>query len=162
MSENGFPVAPGTGNQEGSNLPTTTDASEASSSELESTDTGTAVNTSLPEKHSAIKSFFKDGEMVRRLVILVFLVIFVAGIIFAVISFTSTSTKAPDTERKLGQYSSAEIPPWSIKQRSLGQAGDRCSLVGSTPTLPSATWLKADSRLALSNVPTAWTIFFRK
>ena len=109
MSENGFPVAPGTGNQEGSNLPTTTDASEASSSELESTDTGTAVNTSLPEKHSAIKSFFKDGEMVRRLVILVFLVIFVAGIIFAVISFTSTSTKAPDTERKLGQYSSAEI-----------------------------------------------------
>ena len=41
MSENGFPVAPGTGNQEGSNLPTTTDASEASSSELESTDTGT-------------------------------------------------------------------------------------------------------------------------
>ena len=109
MSENGFPVAPGTGNQEGSNLPTTTDASEASSSELESTDTGTAVNTSLPENHSAIKSFFKDGEMVRRLVILVFLVIFVAGIIFAVISFTSTSTKAPDTERKLGQYSSAEI-----------------------------------------------------
>lgn len=109
MSENGFPVAPGTGNQEGSNLPTTTDASEASSSELESTDTGTAVYTSLPEKHSAIKSFFKDGEMVRRLVILVFLVIFVAGIIFAVISFTSTSTKAPDTERKLGQYSSAEI-----------------------------------------------------
>ncbi len=109
MSENGFPVAPGTGNQGESNLPATTDASEASSSELESTDTGTAVNTSLPEKHSAIKSFFKDGEMVRRLVILIFLVIFVAGIIFAVISFTSTSTRAPDTERKLGQYSSQEI-----------------------------------------------------
>ncbi len=109
MSENGFPVAPGTGNQEESNLPATTDGTESTSSDLVSTDSGPTVNTSLPEKHSAIKSFFKDGEMVRRLVILIFLIIFVAGIIFAVISFTSTSGKAPDTERKLGQYSSQEI-----------------------------------------------------
>ncbi|MBE6423686.1 MAG: flagellar M-ring protein FliF [Succinivibrio sp.] len=107
MSENGFPVAPG--NQEESNLPATTDGAESSSTDIAVSDSAPAPSTGIPEKHSAIKSFFKDGEMVRRLVILIFLVIFVAGIIFAVISFTSTGGKAPDTERKLGQYSSQEI-----------------------------------------------------
>ena len=107
MSENGFPVAPG--NQDESNLPATTDGADASSTDIAVSDSAPVPSTGIPEKHSAIKSFFKDGEMVRRLVILIFLVIFVAGIIFAVISFTSTGGKAPDTERKLGQYSSQEI-----------------------------------------------------
>ncbi len=106
MSENGFPVAPG--KQEGSNLPATSENEEAASSDIESTEPA-RMPTDIPKKPSAIKGFFKDGEMVRRLVILVFLVIFVAGIIFAVITFTSTGGKSPDTERKLGQYSSQEI-----------------------------------------------------
>ena len=59
-------------------------------------------------KTSSIKGFFKDGEMVHRLIILGFLVIFVAAIIFAVISFSS-SGKSPESERKLGQYSTQDI-----------------------------------------------------
>ena len=58
-------------------------------------------------KTSGIKGFFKDGEMVHRLIILGFLVIFVAAIIFAVISFSSG--KSPESERKLGQYSTQDI-----------------------------------------------------
>ena len=54
------------------------------------------------------QGFFKDGEMVHRLIILGFLVIFVAAIIFAVISFSS-SGKSPESERKLGQYSTQDI-----------------------------------------------------
>lgn len=46
--------------------------------------------------------------MVHRLIILGFLVIFVAAIIFAVISFSS-SGKSPESERKLGQYSTQDI-----------------------------------------------------
>ena len=111
MADNEFPVAPNPNNEQGetsqalttteNNQPTSTDVAVATPEVDASSD-----DTEL--KASWFKSFFQDGEIVHRLIILGFLVIFVAAIIFAVISFTSPS-KAPETQRKLGQYSTDEI-----------------------------------------------------
>lgn len=111
MADNGFPVAQGGQEQDTSSALTTTDSSQSKDLVAQNTESmpSTGVDDDVDtSKTSGIKGFFKDGEMVHRLIILGFLVIFVAAIIFAVISFTS-SGKAPESERRLGQYSTQDI-----------------------------------------------------
>lgn len=111
MADNGFPVAQGGQEQETSSALTTTDSSQSKDLVAQNTESIPAVGADEDvdtSKTSSIKGFFKDGEMVHRLIILGFLVIFVAAIIFAVISFSS-SGKSPESERKLGQYSTQDI-----------------------------------------------------
>ena len=111
MADNGFPVAQGGQEQDTSSALTTTDSSQSKDLVAQNTESmpATGVDDDVDtSKTSGIKGFFKDGEMVHRLIILGFLVIFVAAIIFAVISFTS-SGKAPESERRLGQYSTQDI-----------------------------------------------------
>ena len=111
MADNGFPVAQGGQEQDTSSALTTTDSSQSKdlvAQNTESIPAGGADEDVDTSKTSSIKGFFKDGEMVHRLIILGFLVIFVAAIIFAVISFSS-SGKSPESERKLGQYSTQDI-----------------------------------------------------
>ena len=112
MSDNGLPVATENNTSENTLPASTENQDESSSTDLMPVDGSTqdtAYSDKLDHNDGVIKSFFKDGEMVRKVIILVFLVIFVAAIIFSVISFTSSGTRAPDTERRLGQYSSLEI-----------------------------------------------------
>lgn len=111
MADNGFPVAQGGQEQDTSSALTTTDSSQSKDLVAQNTESMPAVVADEDvdtSKTSSIKGFFKDGEMVHRLIILGFLVIFVAAIIFAVISFSS-SGKSPESERKLGQYSTQDI-----------------------------------------------------
>lgn len=111
MADNGFPVAQGGQEQDTSSDLTTTDSSQSKDLVAQNTESMPAVGADEDvdtSKTSSIKGFFKDGEMVHRLIILGFLVIFVAAIIFAVISFSS-SGKSPESERKLGQYSTQDI-----------------------------------------------------
>lgn len=111
MADNGFPVAQGGQEQDTSSALTTTYSSQSKDLVAQNTESMPAVGADEDvdtSKTSSIKGFFKDGEMVHRLIILGFLVIFVAAIIFAVISFSS-SGKSPESERKLGQYSTQDI-----------------------------------------------------
>ena len=111
MADNGFPVAQGGQEQDTSSALTTTDSSQSKDLVAQNTESMPAVGADEDvdtSKTSSIKGFFKDGEMIHRLIILGFLVIFVAAIIFAVISFSS-SGKSPESERKLGQYSTQDI-----------------------------------------------------
>lgn len=111
MADNGFPVAQGGQEQDTSSALTTTDSSQSKDLVAQNTESMPAVGADEDvdtSKTSGINGFFKDGEMVHRLIILGFLVIFVAAIIFAVISFSS-SGKSPESERKLGQYSTQDI-----------------------------------------------------
>lgn len=111
MADNGFLVAQGGQEQDTSSALTTTDSSQSKDLVAQNTESMPAVGADEDvdtSKTSSIKGFFKDGEMVHRLIILGFLVIFVAAIIFAVISFSS-SGKSPESERKLGQYSTQDI-----------------------------------------------------
>lgn len=111
MADNGFPVAQGGQEQDTSSALTTTDSSQSKDLVAQNTESMPAVGADEDvdtSKTSGIKDFFKDGEMFHRLIILGFLVIFVAAIIFAVISFSS-SGKSPESERKLGQYSTQDI-----------------------------------------------------
>lgn len=111
MADNGFPVAQGGQEQDTSSALTTTDSSQSKDLVAQNTESMPAVGADEDvdtSKTSSIKGFFKDGEMVHRLIILGFLVIFVAAIIFAVISFSS-SGKSPESDRKLGQYSTQDI-----------------------------------------------------
>jgi len=111
MADNGFPVAQGGQEQDTSSALTTTDSSQSKDLVAQNTESMPAVGADEDvdtSKTSGIKGFFKDGEMVHRLIVLGFLVIFVAAIIFAVISFSS-SGKSPESERKLGQYSTQDI-----------------------------------------------------
>ncbi len=111
MADNGFPVAQGGQEQDTLSALTTTDSSQSKDLVAQNTESMPAVGADEDvdtSKTSSIKGFFKDGEMVHRLIILGFLVIFVAAIIFAVISFSS-SGKSPESERKLGQYSTQDI-----------------------------------------------------
>lgn len=111
MADNGFPVAQGGQEQDTSSALTTTDSSQSKDLVAQNTESIPAVGADEDvdtSKTSSIKGFFKDGEMVHRLIILGFLVIFVVAIIFAVISFSS-SGKSPESERKLGQYSTQDI-----------------------------------------------------
>lgn len=111
MADNGFPVAQGGQEQDTSSALTTTDSSQSKDLVAQNTESIPAVGADEDvdtSKTSGIKGFFKDGEMVHRLIILGFLVIFVAAIIFAVISFSS-SGKSPESERRLGQYSTQDI-----------------------------------------------------
>lgn len=111
MADNGFPVAKGGQEQDTSSALTTTDSSQSKDLVAQNTESMPAVGADEDvdtSKTSGIKDFFKDSEMVHRLIILGFLVIFVAAIIFAVISFSS-SGKSPESERRLGQYSTQDI-----------------------------------------------------
>ncbi len=111
MADNGFPVAQGGQEQDTSSALTTTDSSQSKDLVAQNTESMPAVGADEDvdtSKTSGLKGFFKDGEMVHRLIILGFLVIFVAAIIFAVISFSS-SGKSPESERRLGQYSTQDI-----------------------------------------------------
>lgn len=111
MADNGFPVAQGGQEQDTSSALTTTDSSQSKDLVAQNSDSMSAIGADEDvdtSKTSGIKGFFKDGEMVHRLIILGFLVIFVAAIIFAVISFSS-SGKSPESERRLGQYSTQDI-----------------------------------------------------
>ncbi len=121
MADNEFPVANQGANANGSAnalTPAATPQSDVNDStqhdDANSYDDSsmpvTAEDNSLPPKTSALKGFFKDGEMSRRLIIIAFLVIFIAAIIFAIITFTSSDSRSSsDTQRQLGQYSAQEI-----------------------------------------------------
>ena len=121
MADNEFPVANQGANANGSAsalTPAATPQSDVNDStqhdDANSYDDSsmpvTSEDNSLPPKTSALKGFFKDGEMSRRLIIIAFLVIFIAAIIFAIITFTSSDTRSSsDTHRQLGQYSAQEI-----------------------------------------------------
>lgn len=118
MADNGFPVTSSSSQEnENSLAPIESSEKQSGSSDIvvssEPNEQFSPVetdNSSVEEKSSGIKSFFKDGEMIHRLILLGFLVIFIAGIIFAVFSFTGSSN-TPDTQRRLGQYSSQDIGP---------------------------------------------------
>lgn len=111
MADNDFPV-PQQGAEQSTALATTSggetesDSTEAVAPSEDSV--GSSATAGLDDKPGFFKGFFKDSEMVHRLAILAFLVIFVAAIIFALMSFTS-SNKSVETERKLGQYSTEDI-----------------------------------------------------
>ena len=121
MADNEFPVANQGANANGSAnalTPAATPQSDVNDStqhdDANSYDDSsmpvTSENNSLPPKTSALKGFFKDGEMSRRLIIIAFLVVFIAAIIFAIITFTSSDSRSSsDTNRQLGQYSAQEI-----------------------------------------------------
>ena len=121
MADNEFPVANQGANANGSAnalTPAATPQSDVNDStqhdDANSYDDSsmpvTSEDNSLPPKTSALKGFFKDGEMSRRLIIIAFLVIFIAAIIFAIITFTSSDSRSTsDTNRQLGQYSAQEI-----------------------------------------------------
>ena len=110
MADNSFPVAQGGQEHDSSSALATTDGSQSKDLVAQNTESMSESGSDDAEssESSGIRGFFKDGEMVHRLIILGFLVIFVAAIIFAVISFSS-SGKAPDSERRLGQYSAQDI-----------------------------------------------------
>lgn len=121
MADNEFPVANQGANANGSAnalTPAATPQSDVNDStqhdDANSYDDSsmpvTSEDNSLPTKTSALKGFFKDGEMSRRLIIIAFLVVFIAAIIFAIITFTSSDSRSSsDTNRQLGQYSAQEI-----------------------------------------------------
>ena len=121
MADNEFPVANQGANANGSAnalTPAATTQSDVNDStqhdDANSYDDSsmpvTSEDNSLPPKTSALKGFFKDGEMSRRLIIIAFLVVFIAAIIFAIITFTSSDSRSSsDTNRQLGQYSAQEI-----------------------------------------------------
>ena len=121
MADNEFPVANQGANANGSAnalTPAATPQSDVNDStqhdDANSYDDSsmpvTSEDNSLPPKTSALKVFFKDGEMSRRLIIIAFLVVFIAAIIFAIITFTSSDSRSSsDTNRQLGQYSAQEI-----------------------------------------------------
>lgn len=121
MADNEFPVANQGANANGSAnalTPAATPQSDVNDStqhdDANSYDDSsmpvTSEDNSLPSKTSALKGFFKDGEMSRRLIIIAFLVVFIAAIIFAIITFTSSDSRSSsDTNRQLGQYSAQEI-----------------------------------------------------
>lgn len=121
MADNEFPVANQGANANGSAnalTPAATPQSDVNDStqhdDANSYDDSsmpvTSEDNSLPPKTSALKGFFKDGEMSRRLIIIAFLVVFIAAIIFAIITFTSSDSRSSsDTNRQLGQYSAQEI-----------------------------------------------------
>lgn len=121
MADNEFPVANQGANANGSAnalTPAATPQSDVNDStqhdDANSYDDSsmpvTSEDKSLPPKTSALKGFFKDGEMSRRLIIIAFLVVFIAAIIFAIITFTSSDSRSSsDTNRQLGQYSAQEI-----------------------------------------------------
>ena len=121
MADNEFPVANQGANANGSAnalTPAATPQSDVNDStqhdDANSYDDSsmpvTSEGNSLPPKTSALKGFFKDGEMSRRLIIIAFLVVFIAAIIFAIITFTSSDSRSSsDTNRQLGQYSAQEI-----------------------------------------------------
>ena len=121
MADNEFPVANQGANANGSAnalTPAATPQSDVNDStqhdDANSYDDSsmpvTSEDNSLPPKISALKGFFKDGEMSRRLIIIAFLVVFIAAIIFAIITFTSSDSRSSsDTNRQLGQYSAQEI-----------------------------------------------------
>lgn len=121
MADNEFPVANQGANANGSAnalTPAATPQSDVNDStqhdDANSYDDSsmpvTSEDNSLPPKTSALKGFFKDGEMSRRLFIIAFLVVFIAAIIFAIITFTSSDSRSSsDTNRQLGQYSAQEI-----------------------------------------------------
>ncbi|MCR5536552.1 MAG: flagellar M-ring protein FliF [Succinivibrio sp.] len=111
MSDNNLPVATGQPGLEHAPVPT-----EDSSTALtavpddgveESTESAGEVQEKSGGTFGSVREFFKSGETVRRLIILGFLVIFVAAIIFTIVSF-QTSSK-PVTERTLGTYTPQEI-----------------------------------------------------
>lgn len=121
MADNEFPVANQGANANGSAnalTPAATPQSDVNDStqhdDANSYDDSSMPVTSednpLPPKTSALKGFFKDGEMSRRLIIIAFLVVFIAAIIFAIITFTSSDSRSSsDSNRQLGQYSAQEI-----------------------------------------------------
>ncbi|MDY4992648.1 MAG: flagellar basal-body MS-ring/collar protein FliF [Succinivibrio sp.] len=121
MADNEFPVANQGANENGSAnalTPAATPQSDVNDStqhdDANSYDDSsmpvTSEDNSLPPKNSVLKGFFKDGEMSRRLIIIAFLVVFIAAIIFAIITFTSSDSRSSsDTNRQLGQYSAQEI-----------------------------------------------------
>ncbi|MGN0927934.1 MAG: flagellar basal-body MS-ring/collar protein FliF [Succinivibrio sp.] len=121
MADNEFPVANQGANANGSAnalTPAATPQSDVNDStqhdDANSYDDSsmpvTSEDNSLPPKTSVLKGFFKDGEMSRRLIIIAFLVVFIAAIIFAIITFTSSDSRSSsDTNRQLGQYSAQEI-----------------------------------------------------
>lgn len=113
MADNDLPVPQQGMSDERSTALATTQGADAESTSTEMTaaseDTAVTASSEMHEENPGfIKGFFKDGEMVHRVAVLGFLVIFVAAIIFALMSFSSNS-KSVETERRLGQYSTEDI-----------------------------------------------------
>ncbi len=115
MSENGLPVAAdGAATGAGlENAPAVTDGTSGSTAVAAlPAETADAADAAAPSSNkrqalAAFKDFLKSGETVHRLIIMGFLVVFVAAVIFVLVSFRTTSD--PAVERTLGQYSPSEI-----------------------------------------------------
>lgn len=58
---------------------------------------------------SRLGDFFRSGDTFHRLLILGLLVLFVTAVIFAIFSFSSSSSNDPKSERLLGEYTPQEI-----------------------------------------------------
>ncbi len=111
MTDNNLPVAAGQAGLENAPVP-----AEGNSTALTTVPDETSSSTDLTggeeqEKKSGglagLRDFFKSGETVRRLIILGFLVIFVAAIIFTIVSFQTGPKQV--SERTLGTYTPQEI-----------------------------------------------------
>lgn len=138
MADNDFPV-PQQGAEQSTALATTSGGeTESDSTEVAAPSedsVGSSATAGLDDKPGFFKGFFKDSEMVHRLAILAFLVIFVAAIIFALMAFTS-SNKSVETERKLGQYSTEDI---GQVLDFLAEANFRYRLTGNNTIVVDAT-----------------------
>lgn len=112
MSEQEYPVSPQGAAAAGAApqaLPPGTAAAHADQGVLH--DEGADLNNQGEERSSRrggfLKEFFSSGEVVRRLIILSVLVVFFAGIIFALVTFNSTDPLA--AYRQLGRYNAQEM-----------------------------------------------------
>lgn len=118
MSEQEYPVA--RGSQGTAAPPALTEASAAEENEAfeelaapqqEQTEEAAEQEAGgeTTQKRSLIGDFFRKGDALRRIIILAFLVLFLAGTIFGLIAFQGSSGN--DAWRELGRYSPQEIGP---------------------------------------------------
>ncbi len=118
MAENDFPLTAASGTPASPPAPAPAQAAPEAAAAAAAAAPGTeppvadgaGAAADKAEKASAmprLKEFFKNGEILRRLVILGLLVLFITGGIFGLVSFNSTS-EAP-AMRTLGHYSPDEI-----------------------------------------------------
>lgn len=120
MADNDFPIA--NTNQNGGNALAISNPEADSSTELtadsmqvhdSAVDNENAKNDDKEESHkttgSKWKDFFQNGEVLRRLIILGFLVLFLTAALFILLTINSTNTK--ESYRELGTYSPQEIGP---------------------------------------------------
>ncbi len=119
MAENEFPVASSNNDPNaGSNLPSTqTDSAKGNANNSNDTyDNDIIANERSSDEDNSSSSngmkftdFIARGDILRKIFIAFFLILFIAGAIFGLVSLQSATTDV--TYRKLGEYSSDKIGP---------------------------------------------------